>query len=164
MRVLDLSQGTAPILFRSPSGESGEASTPVPCCWTRDGQEILFWLRPPGSRESALCRLTLSGEWKEILPATPGKAYRYADVSADGSLLAYTSCEGRTCDIWVMLSAGGEPVQLTTHPAVDEAPRWSPEGTKIAFTSTRSRNFDVWVMDVDVDDLHRELAKRNARQ
>jgi Tol biopolymer transport system component len=149
--ILNLSRGTASILFTS------EGSVVVPCFWSRDGSEIFFWMRPPDTRESPLWAVSLTGKAREILPLSPGKAYRYADLSPDGSMLAYTVCVGRACDIWVMPRTGGEPVQLTTHPALDESPRWSPDGTKIAFTSTRSQSFDVWVMDLDLPDLRRAL-------
>lgn len=38
---------------------------------------------------------------------------------------------------------------LTTDPARDYDPVFSPDGTRIAFTSTRSGNSDIWVMDSD---------------
>jgi Tol biopolymer transport system component len=151
LRVLNLSRGTAPVLF------TREGSRPISCCWSRDGKSVFFWLRPPGSRESSLWMVSLAGESREILPQSPGKALRYMDLSPDGSMIAYTVCEGRACDIWVMPSRGGAPVQLTTHPAMDESPRWSPDGTKIVFTSTRSQSFDVWVMDLDLGDLRQSL-------
>ena len=151
LRILDLSRGTASIFF------TREDSRPIACGWSRDGQRIYFWLKPASSREYTLWAVTLTGELREIVPPIPGKAYRYMDESPDGSMIAYTLCEGRTCDIWVAPSGGGVSVQLTDHPALDESPRWSPDGTKIAFTSTRSRNFDVWVMDLDLADLRRAL-------
>jgi Tol biopolymer transport system component len=151
LRILDLSRGTAPIVF------TREGAIFVPCCWSRDGQAVFFWMRPPDTRESSLWTVTLAGESREILSRNPGKSYRYMDLSPDGSMIAYTECEGRSCDIWVMPSGGGTPVQLTTHPALDESPRWSPDGTTMAFTSTRSESFDVWVMDLDLDRLRQEL-------
>lgn len=39
--------------------------------------------------------------------------------------------------------------QLTTHPALDSEPTWSPDAKRIAFVSERSGNKDIWVMDVD---------------
>jgi len=151
LQILNLSRGTVRTLFVR------DSTIIVPCCWSRNGNEIYFWLRPPNTRLSALWAVTLTGESREILPLTPGRAYRYADLSPDGSMIAYTACEGRACDIWVMPTDGGPAVPLTTHPALDEAPRWSPDGTKIAFTSTRSQSFDVWVMDLDLPDLRSAL-------
>ena len=39
--------------------------------------------------------------------------------------------------------------QLTTNPAADATPCWSPDGTKIAFESNRSGTFNIWVMNYD---------------
>jgi Tol biopolymer transport system component len=41
----------------------------------------------------------------------------------------------------------GKP--LTTDPATDLRPAWSPDGLQIAFFSSRSGNYDIWVMDAD---------------
>lgn len=38
---------------------------------------------------------------------------------------------------------------LTTDPANDMRPSWSPDGSLIAFFSLRSGNYDIWVMDSD---------------
>jgi Tol biopolymer transport system component len=151
LRVLDLSRGTARIIF------TRVGTRPIPCGWSHDGEAVYFWVRPPGSQESSLWRISSAGEAREILPVASGRAYRYMDESPDGSMIAYTVCEGRLCDLWVMPSRGGTSVQLTAHPALDESPRWSPDGTKIAFTSTRSGSFDVWIMDLDVADLRQVL-------
>ena len=42
---------------------------------------------------------------------------------------------------------GGKATQLTTHPAHDTRPVWSPDGSKIVFASDRNGNFDIFVMD-----------------
>ncbi len=67
------------------------------------------------------------------------------------------TCEGRNCDLWVMPADGGASLQLTTHPAYDDTPRWSPDGSRIAFTSTRTDNFDVWIIELDVEELRAAL-------
>jgi dipeptidyl aminopeptidase/acylaminoacyl peptidase len=43
-------------------------------------------------------------------------------------------------------AAGGTAVQLTSDPAVDDAPHWSPDGSTIVFESDRDGNSDIWVM------------------
>ena len=56
--------------------------------------------------------------------------------SPDGRFIAYGSA-GPTLDVWVQPIAGGNPVQVTRHPARDWFPNWSPDGTQIVFRSER---------------------------
>ena len=52
-------------------------------------------------------------------------------------------------EIYVMNADGGNPQNLTNHPAVDKYPSWSPNSKQIAFVSDRDGNLDIYVMDVD---------------
>jgi tricorn protease len=52
-------------------------------------------------------------------------------------------------DLWVVDRAGGEAVRLTSTPAVESGPHFSPDGSKIAFTSSRSGNNAVYVVGVE---------------
>ena len=49
-------------------------------------------------------------------------------------------------DIWTAKEDGTALQRLTTHPARDVLPRFSPDGKWIAFSSNRYGNFDVFVM------------------
>ncbi|NWF84507.1 MAG: PD40 domain-containing protein [Bryobacteraceae bacterium] len=49
-------------------------------------------------------------------------------------------------DIWTAKEDGSQVLRLTTHPARDTAPRFSPDGKWIAFSSNRYGNNDVFVM------------------
>lgn len=67
---------------------------------------------------------------------------RYPAISPDGSYIAF-SYKG---DIYKVSAKGGRAMQLTTHPAHDTQPVWSPDGNSIAFASNREGSFDVYLM------------------
>jgi TolB protein len=81
-------------------------------------------------------RLTERGN--EALPA----------FSPDGRWLAYGRVLDQQRDIWISLAAGGLPVQLTTDPAVDLHPSWSPDGSRLVYASNRSGSYDLWTIRV----------------
>jgi tricorn protease len=67
------------------------------------------------------------------------KTKRLADpqASPDGSLVAFelkeTPLDGTSnSDLWLVPVSGGEPRRLTSHPASDTRPRWSPDGRRLA--------------------------------
>ncbi len=65
------------------------------------------------------------------------------DVSPDGESIAFDLLG----DIFLLPIAGGEAIPLTSGPAWDMQPRFSPDGARIAFTSDRGGAANVWVMN-----------------
>jgi tricorn protease len=55
-------------------------------------------------------------------------------------------------DLWITTKAGGEARRLTSTPAFEGSPQFSPDGRSLAFTSNRSGNRDVFVMPVEGGD------------
>ena len=68
---------------------------------------------------------------------------RYAAISPDGSQIAF-SFKG---DIYTVPFNGGRALQITTNPAHDTQPIWSPDGKQIAFASDRMGSMDIYVVD-----------------
>ena len=70
---------------------------------------------------------------------------RFCAISPNGQTIVF-SYKG---DLYTVPVTGGTAHQLTTNPAYDAHPIWSPDGNKIAFASTREGQFDVYVVDKD---------------
>ena len=155
--VLDLATGSMAKAF------TDSERLPIANDWSPDGSEIYVSLREGiENRYWSIWAISATGQGeRRLTPEKEESAYRYADLSPDGSLLAVVWCEDRNCDLWVMAATGGRRVQITSHPSYDDGPAWSPDGTRIAFVSTRSGNFDIWTIEVDVERIRRELTNLN---
>jgi serine/threonine protein kinase len=83
------------------------------------------------------------------VPITTGnQRIESINVSHDEQWLAFDSDLAGNQDIYVMPLAGGEPIQLTTDPADDFSPSWSPDGQSVAFHSFRDGNRELYVVSV----------------
>ena len=68
---------------------------------------------------------------------------RYCAISPDGTQIAF-SYQG---DIYTVPTIGGRAIQLTTNPAHDTRPVWSPNGQQIAFASDRLGSMDIYIVN-----------------
>lgn len=64
-------------------------------------------------------------------------------ISPDGTKIAFTY-KG---DIYYVAAEGGRAVQLTTNPAYDSDPIWTPDGKNLVFSSYREGSKDIYIMD-----------------
>lgn len=69
---------------------------------------------------------------------------RTPDISPDGKLVAFSYLG----DIWIVETIGGTARAVTSHPAHDLHPLFSPDGRKIAFSSNRHGSYDIYVVPV----------------
>jgi len=135
-----------------------EGMLPLPGGWWHDGNSILAALMDRQSRKSTILRISTDGKEKTQIAGHHENFYRHLALSPDGSLLVYAAMEGRYLGLWIMPSEGGKSIPLAvTEKSHNEGAVWSPDGKRIAFCSTRSGNHDVWIMEVNSEQLRREL-------
>ena len=67
---------------------------------------------------------------------------RHCAISPDGTTIAFTY-KG---DIFTVPVSGGKATQITTNPAFDTTPIWSPDSKQIAFASDRMGSLDVFIV------------------
>lgn len=100
---------------------------------TRSGHEQL-WLSEPGRPPR---QLTQFDGWRLSDPR----------CSPDGRHIAFVASSGGSTDIYLIRREGGAPARLTSDPAEDAAPGWSPNGRALYFGSRRGGASRIWRME-----------------
>ena len=97
---------------------------------------------------------------QEKRPMTPEDIYNWIVVtdpvfSPLGDRVAFVTTQANKerneyeGDIFTVSLEGNELVRLTTHPALDFNPQWSPDGLKIAFISLRNGKPQIYLIDIN---------------
>ena len=135
-----------------------EGKLPLPGGWWIDGKSILVANMDRQTRQCTILKIsTMDGE-KTSVTGHNENFYRYLALSPDGSLLIYAAMNGKYLGLYAMQSNGGKSVPIAvTKEGHNEGAIWSPNGNMIAFTRTRNGNFDIWIMDVNTQELKKEL-------
>ena len=78
------------------------------------------------------------------------------DMSPDGKQIVFDLLG----DLYVIPSTGGDAKRLTSGPAWDCQPRFSPNGKQIAFISDRNGSDNLWLINVDGSQIEGKEAKK----
>ena len=72
------------------------------------------------------------------------------DTSGDGNWIVFSSLRhAPNPDLYIKRSQGSTATRLTSDPASEIQPEFSPLGDKVAYASNRSGSWDIWVIGVD---------------
>ena len=140
LRTVDAAGGASRVVWSSPAG-----TTIIPLDWAPDGDRILVAVRNMARWAHELVIISLSGAAPRSVRS--GSLYELLDwgqFSPDGAYIAGM----QRGDIYVWPVDGGEEVRVTTDPAEDAGPFWSPDGRFIVFFSDRSDARDLWAVPV----------------
>jgi Tol biopolymer transport system component len=122
--------------------------------YSPNGKWIVFTRREED--KPGLYRIKADGSHLKRLTNDPSDDN--AAFSPDGDKIVFTRGEYGTLkggmepvgpDIWVMRADGSHEHALTSNPASDDYPSFSPNGKRIAFDSERRGNVDIYVMRSD---------------
>jgi Tol biopolymer transport system component len=85
------------------------------------------------------------GPVKTVAFSTSEGTWMDVDVSPDGRRIVFSLLG----DLYVLPIGGGEATRITSGPAWDIQPRWSPDGRQLAFTSDRGGGNNLWRIGAD---------------
>ena len=119
----------------------------IPDAWAQDAKDDKKWdVAAAHGATKTVSFTTTEGTWMNL------------DVSPDGQEIVFDLLG----DLYAMPATGGKARRLTSGPAFDVQPRYSPDGARIAFTSDRAGGDNLWTMARDGSDP-KQVTKENFR-
>jgi TolB protein len=126
---------------------AGPDQTPV---WSPDGKKISF-IRP-GTAATEVFVMNADGSGIKQLTYLGKPHVGAMSWSPDSKRIVFmvgSSPNFDDYDLYVINSGGGAAARLTTDPASEAYPTWSPDGAKIAFASNRTGPYQIFIMNAD---------------
>jgi Tol biopolymer transport system component len=117
-----------------------------PVGWNPDGATLIAVVGRP-DRTWAVGTIPTSGG-----PFTPLRSFGWSNpdprLSPDGRFIAYHEGDQGTRDVHVVSLDGRQAFRITTDPADDFEPIWSPDSRHLAFRSNRLGSVSLWIVEV----------------
>ena len=155
-------ENTRPI-FTLPDIEAGtkEETVETPAYASAPGNLIVvvYGISPDGTQKMVACsslgQPSINPE-SQIIPTPLQDCTAPLAISFKGDWLAFSASKNNNSDIYLLdvdAALRGDvtaaTIRLTTDPATDFDPTWSPDGNQIAFRSQRDGNDEIYVMNAD---------------
>lgn len=131
--------------------------------WSKDGAWIVWMSGLPfggPKEENDVWKIRPDGsEAVNLTPNTPGSD-GFADFSGDGRSIVFRSGRTGNYDIYLMASDGSNVRNLTSNPAYDSFPAFSPRNDQIVFASNRDgvaddksriKSFEIYTLELKPD-------------
>lgn len=119
-----------------------------------DGRFLAYVAKPANARAYGIYLLDLETNVERLLVQLD-KDVIYPTWSPDGAMLAFIGTQEKdNWDLFVVEVLTGQVRRLTTDPAADVNPAWSPNGL-IVFNSNRDGTWAAWAIRPDGTDLRK---------
>jgi WD40 repeat protein len=113
-----------------------------------DGKNLGISSHTGVDRKSVIYTLPASGGVPKQVTRSDAHSYLHG-WSPDGKHLIYTAERNGDFDIFRISIDGGDEVNLSQSPGLDDGSEFSPDGKTIYFNSSRSGLMQIWKMDAD---------------
>jgi len=142
--------GTGDILIMDADGGSKQHMNQVSASdfgWSADGAKVAYT-----TGGGLLVVVNADGSDSTLIFSETNASIWDPRFSPDRTRVAFglsSSSNGNQFDVYLVNADGTNLKRLTTDPAWDTNPVWSPDGTKLVFASQRDGNQLVWMMNAD---------------
>jgi serine/threonine protein kinase len=121
----------------APSGGSWKYILPALCVVVLAGTFAAYHFSPRATTPSGTAKITQISQWNKIIDD--------ARLSPDGHNVAFVSPVGGIAQVFLMLTSGGEPLQLTNAEGDKRVDAFSPDGREIYYGRSFGRD-EVWAV------------------
>ena len=112
-----------------------------------DGQMMGISCTPPDGQSSIIFTMPRNGGVPKRITAN-GPSYLHG-WSPKGDFLVYTAVRDDKWNLFKIPSSGGQEIQLTDTPGLEDGPEYTPDGKYIYFNSDRTGTSQIWRMTPD---------------
>jgi len=114
--------------------------------WGSDGENIVYTSGTLNKYKIDIWKLNIKNGNKEQL--TVDSALEFDPVLSPNGDVAYASNQSGNYDIWMIKQGTPRPVQITTSPAYEAQPSWSPDGKSIAYYALIDGQRRIWIRNI----------------